>query len=300
MKWFPLSLLLTIITVNFIFADETRLKYQSSISELKKKAEYGDPKALFDLARIYDLGFDTISVDSAKSTKLYILSAEKGYPQAMNYLGFRYFKGEYINQNKDSALYWIKKAAEAGDITAAANLAYILTEVPENDSIKNSIDIYNWMLIAAEAGLIEPQLKIISMMRENWRNMSPDSVLALGIKYYTGKAPIMGIELIKIASDTKIPKALALMGDAYSKGKGLSYDYKKSTEYFVEAAFEGDPSAQFIIAEQLDFFPDSFQEIPFFKNQSSDKKTATYWYEKAAEGGVFDAESAYTLLISPH
>ena len=263
------------------------------LKPLIEKAGRYDAKALYQLAKLYDIGYDTIPVDSVKSTALYLLSATNGYAPAMNFIGFRYYKGEYIRQDIDSALYWIQSAADKGDITAAANLGYLLTE---GDNIPhNKEKAVKWLTVASEAGVKEAQRKLVELMRPKWELLTNDSILALGIKYYTGRAPIMGTELLAIAADKNIPKAQALLGDAYSKGLGVPYDHQKSIEYFYEAAIGGNPSSQYIIAELLEFFPDIFDN----RNEGNkDAISPEFWYSKAAEGGVSDSETAYKFLLS--
>ena len=124
---------------------------RQALRQLIQRAEKGDAKALYDLGVLHDTGYDTIPVDSARSTALYRLSAEKGYAPAQNYLGFRYFNGEYIKQDVDSALYWLAKAAGNGDVKAANNLGFLLSN---SDVVTRDYKqaIY-WLTMATEAGL---------------------------------------------------------------------------------------------------------------------------------------------------
>ena len=127
------------------------------------------------------------------------------------------------------------------------------------------------------------------MMGNKWKDLSPDSAMNLGIRYYNGSAPVAGIDLIENVALTGDPRAIAILGLAYSQGKGVAYNHRKSIDYFTRAAQGGNPSAQFILAELLEFFPD----------EDSDRD-AIYWYEEAKKGGVTDSEAAYRLLLSPN
>lgn len=293
-----------------------------ALRELVKKAKAGDARSLYDLASLHDIGYDSIPIDSARSTALYRLSAEKGYTRAENYLGFRYFNGEYVRQNIDSAIYWISKAAEEGDISAANNLGYMFMEsevlphdydkavywltkasdagLPQAESqladlyrrglgvdtdTAAAVSLYN---SAINEGLRDAELKLLSMMGRKWEMLCADSAVNLGRYYYTHGAPIIGVTLFENAAKSENPDALALLGDAYSKGAGIDYNHEKSLELFLRAAELGQPSAQFVIAEFLDIFPDAFPDsIP----------SASYWYERAASSGITDAESATSHLL---
>lgn len=292
-----------------------------ALHRLIEKADSGDPRSLYELARLHDTGFDSIEKDTARSNALYILAAEKGYSAARNIVGFRYYNGEGLTQDVDSALYWIRLAAEEGDATAASNLGYLLSQ---SDKIPHDYtEAAKWLTKAAELkvpsalsqlgdlkrygkggvpdtigavslyeeaaiqGDPDAQLKLLSMMGYKWKALEPDSALKLGLRYYIGNAPLAGVDLIEQAAVQKNPKALALLGDAYSKGLGVNYDYQKSIEYFYQAAIAGDPSAQFIIAELLEIFPDAVEE-----------SDASFWYSKAAEAGITDSKTAYDFLFA--
>ena len=288
----PFILILLLIG-GCIWAQENLRERGSKLSLLMERADSGDAKALYDLAYLHDIGFDTISVDTVLSTALYLKSAEKGYAPAMNFIGFRYYKGESVDKNIDSALYWIRKAGDAGDITAAANLGYLLTE---GEGVKHDEEeAVKWLTIAAEEGVKEAQLKLLDLQQDIWDALPPDSALSLGAHYYTGKAPIIGTHILKNAADAGNSKALALLGDAYSKGFGVPYNHQLAIDYFYQAAVGGDPSAQFILGELLEIFPDALNNQ---KDISPSQTISQYWFEKAEQKGVTDSESAYQELIN--
>lgn len=320
LRAFPFILLFLLLAGGGASEEVTRKRL--ALRELVERANAGDPKSLYDLASLHDRGYDSIPIDSSRSTALYRLSAAKGYSRAENYLGFRYFKGEFVEQNIDSALFWITKAADDGNIAAANNLGYLFTEsdvvprdyqrgvywltkaadagLPQAES--QLADLYRHGLgvtpdtafavalynRAIDKGLHDAELKLMSMMEKNWEKLSADSAVALGRYYYTHRAPMAGVMLFENAAKNNNPAALALLGDAYSKGKGIDYNHAESIKFYLRAAELGNPSAQFIIAELLDIFPDALPDsVP----------PASYWYEQAASSGIRDADSAFRVLI---
>ena len=94
------------------------------------------------------------------------------------------------------------------------------------------------------------------------------------------------------------PRANALLGDAYSKGIGVPYNHQKSIDNFYKAALEGDPSAQFILAELLEIFPDILKNTTT-EHLEEEFYLPSYWYARAAEAGITDSESAYQRLYLP-
>ena len=292
-RFFPLIVIFLALS-GMVWAQDKNEKTRQALRDLIEKAEGGDAKSMFQLARLYETGYDTLPADSIKSMALYLLSAEKEYAPAMNFIGFRYYQGEGGEKNLDSAIYWISKAAQAGDITAAANLGYLYYDSPDFTHDVNEAE--KWLTIAAEAGMLDPQMKLIEIKKKEWESLPPDSTFNLGLQYYGGKAPVLGTFLLELAAEENIPQAMALLGDAYSKGLGVPYDHQKSVDYFYQAASGGNPSAQFILAELLEFFPDT--SFPMEETFETQKLSAQYWFNEAAKNGVADSETAYKLLFS--
>lgn len=302
---------------------------RATLEQIAERARQGDAAALYKLAMIYDMGYDSVAVDSARSTALYRQAALLGYAPAQSFLGYRYFKGEYVAKDIDSALYWIAKAAGNGDARAANNLGYLLSEgsVVAQDYEK----AVHWLTIAADAGLPtgeslladlyrrglgtvpdtakavslytraiegglqDAEMKLLSMMGRKWESLPADSMVRFGRYYYTRRAPSVGVTLFEYASRQGNADAFALLGDAYSRAQGVAYDHDKSIACFLEAALRGNPSAQFVIAELLDIFPDALSAETFTKIITEYYKdttvpsgifTATYWYDKAAQKGI--------------
>ncbi len=72
----------------------------------------------------------------------------------------------------------------------------------------------------------------------------------------------------------------------------MAYDHDNSVRLYKEAALRGNPSAQFVIAELLDIFPDA---ITF---DNPEQNNASYWYDRAAAHGITDAATATTRLLN--
>ena len=72
----------------------------ASLRRLECRADSGDPKALYDLAYVYELGYGPVEPDSLRSLLLYGKSAEAGYAPAQNYLGYRLFNGEGVERDR--------------------------------------------------------------------------------------------------------------------------------------------------------------------------------------------------------
>ncbi|MDD5285830.1 MAG: tetratricopeptide repeat protein [Desulfuromonadaceae bacterium] len=75
-------------------------------------ADYSDPD------KAYQMG------DHARAFTEYISIAERGDVRAQLNVGWMYYYGEGVPQNKAMALDWYRKAAKQGDVTSMFNLAY--------------------------------------------------------------------------------------------------------------------------------------------------------------------------------
>lgn len=306
------------------------------LEEVERLAASGDADALFRLATVYDNGYDTIGVDSLRSSSLYLQSAQAGNVAAMNQIGYRLLKGEGgMERDIASGLGWLVRAAEAGDPKAASNLGWLLIDggIVEADEEKGAM----WLGKAAEAGLPVAQSLLGDLYRDG-RGVTRDSLMAdslyreafergladagyrlyalnsekyaslpaqemvkVGKYYYLRGVPSAGVKLFYLASEKGDADAMALLGDAYTRAQGVPYDYRLSLRYYARGANGGNAAAQFVIAELLDIFPDALDALVAEGDVPPMSDDPSYWYEKAALQGVTDASgaSAYLLEESP-
>lgn len=330
MKRYPIIFgLFLAIAPAFASPETTPLdRLRESLRRLNERADSGDSRALYELASLRENGFDTIPADPVEAVRLYRLAASKDFAPAQNYLGFMFYRGDIVPQNLDSAIFWIEKAAMQGDAKGANNLGWLLTEGRgiEHDYTQAA----QWFAKAADAGLpaamsqlgdlyrtgkgvptdtlraerlyrsaIEKGLgdaenKLLAMMHTKFSTLSADEAVKLGLDYYTHNATTTGVVLFEMAAEKEHPKALALLGDAYTHGRGVRYDHDKALEYFYKGAKLGDSSAQYIIGELLEIFPDALKGM---RGHEPDDDIAAIWYEKASEGGVDNARKAQESLL---
>lgn len=207
----------------------------SSVMWLRRSADAGDPRAVSNLA--YLLLNDTVSgrtpeerlgADSTAYAYL-VKGANAQIPTAFSMLGDMYCDGR-----------WVKRDT----LKAAANYE-----------------------AALERGLGDAEARLIALMGHRWQRLPQDSAFHLGLRYYTGYAPAAGVLLLERAAEVPDTvgigaRAIALLGDAYSRGVGVKYSHDKSLAYFARAALAGNPSAMYILAETLEVFPDALQDLP--------------------------------------
>lgn len=139
------------------------------------------------LAQMHFSGIGT-PVDTAKAVEAYkdwARQGDHGNADAMADVASYYLKGQYVPQDRQEGLYWLKKAAEANHIASASHLAgayYHGTyeELPVNQELA-----VKYARTAAEAG-------------------NADSQYLLGVFYMSGdgveKDSAKGMELLKLAA----------------------------------------------------------------------------------------------------
>jgi S1-C subfamily serine protease len=120
------------------------------LTELRLKAEAGDPEAQYNLGVIYDLGVG-ITRSYAESGKWYLKAASQGLAEAQFQLGVRYFEfGKKAKENYTTAFTWFFKAATQGVPEAQYNVGVMYQlgrGVPPNQ-----LEAYKWFNIAAAQG----------------------------------------------------------------------------------------------------------------------------------------------------
>ncbi len=307
----------------------------ASLRRLECRADSGDPKALYDLAYVYELGYGPVEPDSLRSLLLYGKSAEAGYAPAQNYLGYRLFNGEGVERDRIRGLDLIEKAAMQGDAKGAANLGWLLEagEGVERDPEKavywlgkaadaglpvammqlaaiyaeglppvapDTLKASGLLSEAARKGVADADASLLRLMRSRWQALEATEAVGLGLSFFTrGNAPESAVGLFRIAAGKGSAQAYALLGEAYALGKGTEYDHKESLLNFCKAAEMGNPSAQFIIAETLDVFPDALTGLLDSPESGRGGMDAAFWYGKAAQAGVTSAAEAHRRLCLP-
>lgn len=308
---------------------------KESLQHLQACADSGNAEACFRLARVLETGDIAMPADSARAFILYRQAADSLYPPALNYLGYTYYIGNrYVRQDRDSALYLIEKAAMSGDLSAAANMGWLLTQ-RESGLYRDLDKAAYWLRRAAVSGNPAPLealadisfergdstaaellldsaaclgytpacTRLLSLRADSIERMSPRELMDKALYYYHNTKALqlaagmfMQLALREDKDDTKeniIIKAhaTAITAQLKSLGMVLSYDYDMAMQLFYRAACMGDPSAQYIVGETLDLYPDTFDRY------GNDDMEADYWKGKAAQAGITDAHTSLKRLM---
>lgn len=248
-----------------------------ALSLMQRSARNGFPPAMNYLGYLYGKGYkvgnrELIPIDRDSSLMWLRRSADAGDPRAVSNLAYLLLNDTVSRlrpaerfQADSIAYVYLQKGASAQIPTAFSMLGDMYRDGRwvKRDTLKAAANYE----AALERGLGDAEARLIALMGHRWQQLSLDSAFNLGLRYYTGYAPGAGVLLLERAAE--IPdtigigaRAMALLGDAYSRGVGVKYSHDKSLEYFARAALAGNPSAMYILAETLEVFPDALQDLP--------------------------------------
>lgn len=255
-----------------VHADSVR-----ALELMRRSAQAGFPPAMNYLGYLYGKGYkvgnrELIPIDRDSSVMWLRRSADAGDPRAVSNLAYLLLNDTVSRRRPaerlqtDSIAYaYLQKGASAQIPTAFSMLGDMYRDGRwvKRDTLKAAANYE----AALERGLGDAEARLIALMGHRWQRLPQDSAFNLGLRYYTGYAPGAGVLLLERAAE--IPdtigigaRAMALLGDAYSRGVGVKYSHDKSLEYFALAALAGNPSAMYILAETLEVFPDALQDFP--------------------------------------
>lgn len=313
---------MTLRIVRFLLIFFTLLQLSPSLQaetldDLRRRADAADAKALYDLALLYETGYADIPCDTVMAISLLRKSADADYPPALNYLGFCHYNGVGVPRDADKALELIQRAAMLGDAKGCNNLGWLLIEGEGivNDYEKAAYwlrkasdaglpaaqsqlaDLYrkglgveqdkeaaeSLYLDAVAGGLADAERKLLAMKYPDYLLLSADEALAEGCRMYGAKAFVVATTLFEMAAEKGDRSAKLFLAECYARGCGVNYSFEKGLALYYEAAKEGDASAQFVVAETLEIFPDAIPE---------DSQGAQYWRQQAALQGIFSAADA--------
>lgn len=261
-------------------------------AEFRQRAQDGDPEAMNYLGYLLLSGAEGVERDAAEGLSWLVKAASAGSVKAASNLGWLFLEGDLVEKDEVEGARWIARAADAGLPVALSLLGDLYLD--GRGVAPDTVAADSLYRQAFERGLGDAGYKLFALNKNRYEEMTPGEQVEAGKYFYLRGAPSEGVKLFYMAADAGSPDGLALLGDAYSRAVGVPYDYDLSMKYFVEAALAGNPSAQFVIGELLEIFPDALREFDGQEGVSDDPR---FWFDKAAEGGVGDAETASSLLL---
>ena len=236
-------------------AQSTSANIPPSYALLLEKANQGDAKAQHDLGYKYYYG-EGITQDRQEALKWYLKSAEQGYMQSQANVGYMYDIGTGTEQNYEEALKWYRLAAEQGHELAQSNLANLYYHGRGTDI--NYEEAAKWYKAAAEQGNTYAQ-STIGYLYDAGEGVEQNYNEAL--KWY------------RKAAEKGDAMAQANLGRMYDEAHGVAQDYAEAMKWYRKAADQGLAG------------PQNNLGVMYSKGQGVEQnyEEALKWYRMAAE-----------------
>jgi len=235
---------------------------ERAVSCFKKSAEFGNAEAQRMLGYCYFWG-EGIREDKREAVKWYRLAAGQGNAEAQRMLGVCYYVGEGIREDKREAVKWFRLAAEQEDAEAQWMLGdcyYFGTGIREDKQ-----EAVKWYRLAAGQGNAEAQ----------WR---------LGDFYFWGEGiredKQEAVKWYRLAADQGNAEAQRRLGYCYFWGEGIREDKREAVKWYRLAADQGNAEAQRWLGDC--YF--------FGHGVGKNKREAVNWYFLSAEKGNAEAQ----------
>ena len=229
-----------------------------------KKYAHENETVELDHTRLMDLGEQYLNKgDVERAVSCFKKSAEFGNAEAQRMLGYCYFWGEGIREDKREAVKWYRLAADQGDAEAQWMLGdcyYFGTGIREDKR-----EAVKWYRLAAGQGNAEAQRM-------------------LGVCYYVGEGiredKREAVKWFRLAAEQEDAEAQRRLGYFYFWGKGIREDKREAVKWYRLAADQGNAEAQRWLGDC--YF--------FGHGVGKNKREAVNWYFLSAEKGNAEAQ----------
>lgn len=166
--------------------NESRYDPAIAVELLKRASMLEDPEAKFELGRLYEKGMG-VDQNVERAIELFHESADAGFPDALNDLGFLYFQGGLgIVRDQRTAIHYFERAAELRHPEAMFNFAALIDDgiVEGKTNVHAAELLYNALRRGGE--------DVLAALTENPQMFKPQTRSALQVKlsergFYQGK-----------------------------------------------------------------------------------------------------------------
>jgi TPR repeat protein len=198
---------------------------QQEISELKVKAESGDPKAQVKLGQFYEDGTG-LPVNHAAAVNWYRRAAEQKDPAAENNLGIMYRLGQGVDKDLKESVQWFRKAARQGYPNGCFNLG---TAYYNGDGVPPNVTrAYAWFAIAKHLGSPSAADAVGRLGEELGKGSLSDAYVQTGRLLEAGEEVpqdlVEAANWYRKAADASDPTGQWKLAALYSAGRGVPKD----------------------------------------------------------------------------
>ena len=267
------------------FMDNTE-RESMSLEEKEEAAEAGDLNCMEELAMLYLNGDEETSADPEKAVYWFRKAAEAGSANAMFNLGLHYAKGHGTERDFRQAVYWMEQATDAGDDDAPKL-------VEEYQKLADSFEKAENGDAQAQADLARGLMKLGGSLEQAGNGNDYEESFKWAEK----------------AADQGNTDGMWILALAYEHGRGVEKNIEKAVDYYKRGADLGHAASQHSLGcyyARGDFLEQDNQKAFELFQKAADQgyglamqalgrcyqfgtgctgnmKTALEWYTKASE-----------------
>ena len=233
----------------------------SNFVQVKKAAEQGDPRAMFQLGEMYSDG-KVVQENFAEAAKWYRRSADAGYPEAHTSMGMiSLIKSLGLADSDESAVRFGSDESKKSEFIS-------MVIHPERLQIRNQMALkesVKWLRMGAEQGHDANAQFVLGLLTgagvgvekdpvqgAKWIRLAatkePAAQAFMGIYYLTGRGVekdfIEAARRLRDAAGKEVPIAYAPLGMMYAEGLGVVKDYTEAGKWLRKGVQHGDPEAK--------------------------------------------------------
>lgn len=212
--------------------------------------------------------------DDEKNFRKSFKTAQSGDRNAQYFIGFCYWRGDGVEQNKLEARYWLEKASQQGDPRAT----FLLTSLAESDEAEQKL-----YLLGAEQGDLLCMLKVAADFfyahEENSDTVKSNQLIA---------NPQNSFLLAKKAAESNCKSAFTLVALFYQKGFGVSEDENEAIKWLQKGVTQNCKYSCFSLG--VIYSADD--------SENKDLLASLKCFKKGAELGYAKSQFKYALALS--
>ncbi len=208
-------------------SSSTKPPSKEVIAKCRKKADLGDAKSQYELAKYYYEG-QGMQRDDGVAVKWLRGAAEQGYADAECALGAFYLYGRGVPQDYAEALKWLRKAAAQNNAEAQYGVGQCYFE--GNGVKRDDSEAAKWFLKSANQGCALAQLNLAQCYNS-----------ALGVPRDNTEA----LKWFRKAAEQNNANAQYSLGQFYLFGIGIANDFTEAMKWFRKAAVNNNIEAQY-------------------------------------------------------
>ncbi len=213
--------------------------YSTAHAEWSALAENGDARSQYHLGTLYFSGAGMVR-DYDKALEWFSQAADQGDADAQHMIGVMYTNGQGVSQNYATAVYWYEKAVAQDHPQATHQLGMMYQYnqgIPMGGGIVKPRD---WMMVEAR------RLYEIAVAMG-----VPASMNNLATIYRNEGNLEEAVKLFQQAAEKGYGEARYNLGVLYANGTGVEKSRQLAEKWYVLAALQGVPEAQYNLARSL-------------------------------------------------